>query len=131
MASITITGIPELMSKLGNVGAIATLRPPMQRSVMRLHEGMAKAPSPIPAGLWAKTTTPKQKRYFFAALKRGEITGGRSGTLPKRWTTKIDENANGIVGTVGNNTKYGPWVQSSAFQARMHKETLRTQYKER
>jgi hypothetical protein len=33
MASITITGIPELMSKLGNVGAIATLRPPMQRGV--------------------------------------------------------------------------------------------------
>jgi hypothetical protein len=121
MASITITGIPELMSKLGNVGAIATLRPPMQRGVFRLLAGMAKAPPPIPAGLWAATTTPKQKRYFFAALKRGKVSTSRTGSA-RKWTTNVSESASGIVGVIGNNANHAPWVWSSSFQAKMHKD---------
>lgn len=121
MASITITGIPELLSKLGNVGAIATLRPPMQRGVFRLQAGMAKAPPPIPAGLWAATTTPKQKRYFFAALKRGEVSTSRTGSA-RKWTTNVSESASGIVGVIGNNANHAPWVWSSSFQAKMHKD---------
>ena len=103
MASITITGIPELMSKLGNVGAIATLRPPMQRSVYRLQAGMAKYPA-----------------------ARGGSSYRRTGTLGRRWTSVVTESANGLVGTVGNNTSYGPWVQSEMFQAAVHQGRWQT-----
>jgi len=95
--SIEITGIDDIFRKLGTVEALNTLRPPMQRGVFRIQGYMADYPPP-----------PATSRYV------------RTGTLGRRWTTKIDEGMGGITGTVGNNTSYGPWVQSSAFQARVH-----------
>ena len=104
MAQIEIQGIDALFRKLGNVGAIATLRPPMQRGVFRLQAGMAKYPA-----------------------QRAGSSYVRTGTLGRRWVAPpIKETANGIIGTVGNNTKYGPWVQSSAFQAKVHQGRWQT-----
>jgi len=120
MASIEIRGIPELVAKLGSGVAMQTLRPPMQRAVMRVHNGIAVAPPPIAPGLWAAKTSRRQKGWFFAALRRGEIDGQRTGTLARRWLTRVDVGATGLTGTVGNNTSYGPWVQSSMFQAAFH-----------
>lgn len=114
--SIEIRGIPELFAKLGSATAIRTLRPPMRRAVFRLQNAMAVYPPPIGPGVWKAKTSRKQKRAFFALLRAGRIDGSRTGTLGRRWTTKVDEDANGLVGTVGNNTSYGPFVQSSMFQ---------------
>ena len=103
MAQIEIKGIDALFRKLDNAAAISTLRPPMQRDVYRLQAGMAKYPA-----------------------ARAGSSYVRTGTLGRRWTTKITESNGGLIGTVGNNTKYGPWVQSSAFQARMHQGRWQT-----
>ena len=103
MAQIEIQGIDALFRKLGNVGAIATLRPPMQRSVYRLQAGMAKYPA-----------------------ARGGSSYRRTGTLGRRWTSVVTESVNGLVGTVGNNTSYGPWVQSEMFQAAVHRGRWQT-----
>jgi hypothetical protein len=109
MASIEINGIPEIFAKLGNVGAIATLRPPMQRAVVRIEEGMRKYPS-LPSG----------SRYR------------RTRRLGNAWTIKIDQSATGLVGTVGNNVRspsdvpYGPFVQSEMFQAAQHRGRWQT-----
>ena len=102
MTSITITGIPELFAKLDRVQAIDTLRPPMQRGVYRLQTFMANYPPQAPT------------KYV------------RTGTLGRRWTTKVTQGGDGLVGTIGNNTSYGPWVQSDAFQARMHRGRWQT-----
>ena len=103
MAQIEIQGIDALFRKLGNVAAISTLRPPMQRSVYRLQAGMAKYPA-----------------------ARAGSSYRRTGTLGRRWTSVVTESANGLVGTVGNNTSYGPWVQSEMFQAAVHQGRWQT-----
>ena len=45
----------------------------------------------------------------------------RTGTLGRRWTTEVNATSNDLTGIVGNNTPYGPFVQSEAFQASIHK----------
>jgi len=103
MTTITISGVDELFAKLGTLGAVETLVPPMQRGVYRLVAEMAVYPPP-----------PSGSKYV------------RTGTLGRRWTSKLNRNANGVIGTIGNNTDYGPWVQSDAFQARVHQGRWQT-----
>lgn len=98
--SIEIKGVAELIKELGLFAALDKLEPPMRRAVYRLQAAMQDYP---PA--------PSASRYI------------RTGTLGRRWTTKIERSADGLVGTVGNNTAYGPWVQSERFQARVHRRT--------
>lgn len=96
--SITVTGLDALFKKLDRVAAIDKLEEPMQRGVLRLEAYMKNYP---PA--------PPLSRYV------------RAGTLGRRWTTApIERSANGLVGKVGNNVPYGPWVQSDRFQTRFH-----------
>ena len=47
MATITITGIEELMDKLGAVETIEILEDPMQRAVLRLQGRMATYPPQV------------------------------------------------------------------------------------
>jgi len=103
VASIEIKGVDALVTKLGKVAAVKTLEPAMQRSVMRLQRDMAQYPP-----------------------QRSGATYRRTGTLGRRWTTKVARSSRGLVGKVGNNTSYGPFVQSSRFQAWMHKGRWQT-----
>lgn len=48
-------------------------------------------------------------------------TYDRTGTLGKRWTYRLRGSGRELEIRVGNNTVYGPWVQSEQFQARVHK----------
>lgn len=98
--SIQIKGVAEAIAKLGKMAAMAVLEPPMQRAVYRLQAAMQDYPS-----------APRSSRYI------------RTGTLGRRWTTRITKSGNGITGTVGNNTAYGPLVQSERFQTRTHRRT--------
>lgn len=98
--SIEIKGLDRLYKKLGAVAAIDRLEKPMQRAVLRLQRRMQEYP---PA--------PSRSRYI------------RTGTLGRRWTTRVERSGNGLVGKVGNVTRYGPLVQSSRFQTRIHKRT--------
>ena len=103
MASIVIEGIDKLMAKLGSAAANDVLRPPMQRAVYRLQAGMAVYP---------------QQRLGSRYI--------RTGTLGRRWTTKVEQSENGLTGKIGNNTSYGPFVQSQMFQAAVHKGRWQT-----
>ena len=103
MATITIRGIPELQAKLGKAAAIDTLRPPMQRAVYRLQRDMAEYP-------------PQRTGSSYV----------RTGTLGRRWTTSVTQSFNGLIGTIGNNTIYGPFVQSERFQAGIHRGRWQT-----
>jgi hypothetical protein len=96
MASIEIQGIDALIRKLDSMEQVNdVLNPPMQRAVLRLQRDMADYPPARPGSSYRRT-----------------------GTLGRRWLSKVERTGNGLVGTVGNNTSYGPWVQSKMFQAR-------------
>jgi len=98
--AIEIRGIDKLMRKLGKATAISVLQKPMQRALLRIQRDMQEYP-PQPAS----------SRYR------------RSGTLGRRWTTRMTRSGGGLQGRVGNTTAYGPWVQSHRFQARVHRRT--------
>ena len=76
---------------------VPILRPPMVRSVARLISDLASYP---PA--------PPTSRYR------------RTGTLGRRWTSETRVTSDSLRGEIGNNTSYGPFVQSSEDQAHMH-----------
>jgi hypothetical protein len=103
MSSIDIEGIDKLFAKLDRAQAISTLRPPMQRSVYRLQRDMAQYPPARPGSSYIRT-----------------------GTLGRRWTTQVTETADGLTGKTGNNTSYGPFVQSQMFQAAVHQGRWQT-----
>jgi hypothetical protein len=56
---------------------------------------------------------PPRSRY-----KRG---GPGSQNLGQQWFTEIEETSEGLLGLLGNNVSYGPYVQSEARQARVHR----------
>jgi hypothetical protein len=103
MASIEVQGVSELIAQLGVAETVSVLRPPMQRAVYRLQAAMAHYPP-----------------------QRAGSAYRRTGTLGRRWTTRIVERAGGLEGKVGNNTVYGPFVQSQMFQASVHRGRWQT-----
>ena len=103
MTTITIKGVKELSEKLDRASRNDVLVPPMHRAVMRIQRVMATYP-PQRAG----------SRYI------------RTGTLGRKWTTKVTASQSGVRGKVGNNTPYGPFVQSSQFQASIHRGRWQT-----
>ena len=101
-AGIHVEGLDRIIRKLGRLKAFSELRPAMERGVAMLHEAVADYPPP-----------PEGSTYR------------RTGTLGRRWTTKV-ETLTTFQGTIGNNTVYGPYVQDEAKQARMHKGRWQT-----
>lgn len=96
---IEIRGLDELVRDLGVLGVLRVLRAPMIRSMAAVVNRMADYPPQRPS------------------LYR------RTGTLGRRWTQTqpaMNENTTELVVKVGNNTSYGPWVQSKQFQAEIH-----------
>jgi hypothetical protein len=102
--SITVQGIEETFQVLGRVAAFNKLEEPMRQSLYLGQGFMAQYP-PAPA----------RSKYI-----RGR---GKSEHLGQRWTTNIDRSSDGLIGRLGNNASYGPWVQSERFQTRWHRRT--------
>lgn len=98
MASIRIYGIDDLQRKLGQAASNQILRQPMHRAVNQMQRQMQVYP-----------------------VQNSTSSYARTGTLGRRWTTKVTSSAKGVVGIVGNNVNYAQYVQSERFQAWMHK----------
>lgn len=46
--------------------------------------------------------------------------GPGSQNLGQKWTVRVDRFPDGVVGEIGNNVTYGPYVQSRDMQAGIH-----------
>lgn len=111
---ISIQGVDKLVAKFGRVQALTYLRAPMYRAVYRLQGYMATYP---------RQRNPKT-RYVRGrgwADKDGKVRRLTSEHLGKRWTAKVELTPDGLMGKVGNNASYAPWVQSKRFQAEIHR----------
>jgi hypothetical protein len=102
-ATIRITGIEEILRRLDAATATQTLQRAMLRSVNLLVNRVADYP-----------------------VQRSGSTYRRTGTLGRRWTARVETGPKGVIGRVGNNTIYGPWVQSKRFQSRVHRGRWQT-----
>jgi len=93
---ITIKGLEALTAKLGSTErAAAHIRPVMERSVSRIRKPLKVYPLQRPTS------------YI------------RTDKLGKSWTSRVERG--GFRGVVGNNMKYGPYVQSAEKQASIHR----------
>ena len=125
--TIELQGMEAIVKKLESLNKPAVFRRPMTQSVAHLQRKIAKYPignqhRPQPF------KTDKSRRYFFAALRSGDIEvpykrGSSPGSekLATSWTTNVS--ADGRMGTVGNDASYGPLVQDKARQTAYHKAT--------
>lgn len=120
MPSVSIRGLDELQRSL-DVDFGEVLTEIITRSAIRVEGEMKKYPAKPASGAWRAATTARQRGAFFARLRRGEIDGKRTGTLGRRWTHELTRSSGRVSGEVGNNTQYGPFVQSDEFQARFHR----------
>lgn len=101
--TVSITGLDDALRRLERAAGDEALRRGMVRAVERLRNRMADYPQ----------------------QRRGS-SYRRTGTLGRRWVTRVEGASGGVRGRVGNNTIYGPLVQSQAFQARVHRGRWQT-----
>lgn len=101
--TVRLAGVEQVYAKLGRLEGNKVLRVPTEQGVLVLQRDMKVYPPPRP-----------RQRYR------------RTGTLGRRWTKRVRSSSDGVVGVVGNNTTYAPWVQSSRFIAWMHKDRWQT-----
>ena len=103
---IDVRGLDRLVRAVGSLRVLEILRAPMIGAMARVVDRMADYPPP-PSGSGYR----------------------RTGTLGRRWTQtqpSVTATATELVVKVGNNTKYGPWVQNEQFQAGMHRGRWQT-----
>lgn len=95
---ITITGLDEAVQRVGRMQVLDALHAPMQRAVLDVQARMQQYPP-----------------------QRSGSSYRRTMTLGRRWTSVVVREGNSLRGTVGNNTRYAPLVQSQMYQARVHR----------
>lgn len=94
---VEVDGIDDLMARLERAASSAVLRAAMQAACNLVQREVAVYP---PA--------------------RSGSTYRRTGTLGRRWTSKVSGSGTDVEGVVGNNTAYGPYVMDWHDQAWMH-----------
>jgi hypothetical protein len=119
--SVDPESMRRLFATLDRVTAVATLNPPMQRSLARMQHDLQVYPAASRKPQPFKSD--KQRRFVMALIREGKVPYRRTGNLGRKWTTHVSTSSNGIEGTVGNNTDYGPYVQSASGQAAYHQGT--------
>ena len=130
--SVEIRGLDKLYKKLERAAATKTLERPMQRGVLRLQRRMQEYPPSLPA-----IQGPSSRPVRFSTrggrgvnfIARVPKAYKRTGTYGKRWTTRITRSGNGLVGKVGNNVRYAPYVGSEQWQAKVHRGRWNTDAK--
>lgn len=114
MATLEIRGLDQLLRRLNAVQVERVLRPPMVRSVerVRAHIGSYARSAGTPTASYIRGRGP--------TLRDGSVRRLTSQHLGKRWTVEVKTNGSNLIGIVGNDTTYGPYVQSAEHQARHH-----------
>jgi hypothetical protein len=64
--------VSKLFNRFGHSQVMQVLRPPMEASLLSLHDDLTDYPPPSRGKVTFKSA--KQRRYFFWALKNGVIT---------------------------------------------------------
>jgi hypothetical protein len=126
---VEILGLDALMRKFGSAKVSETIHQATLKSVLYVHSQIpAYPPPPLPGSF--EFVSDKQRRYVMWAIKAGTIqvpyrrrhSGGIGGSI----TTKVSTLGRDMVGTIGTNMVYAPWVISDRAigdrgpQARIH-----------
>lgn len=123
MTDIVWKGVEELQARIEKINAVIPAA--VTAAALHVKAQIAKAP-PVRRG--TMPMTPKQHRWFMAALQEGLIdvpyrraASPLSERLEQSWT--VAETDGGYSAVVGNDTSYGMFVQDREKQHAYHKET--------
>lgn len=123
----SIKGLDRVMAKLDTLQKFsAWAYDPMDASVKEVQRELAKYPRKAP-GAFSRYATAKQKRAYWAKVGKGEIEHRegigykRTGTMGRKWTTAVENSANGVRGVIGTNAQGAKWVQQASTQQNFHK----------
>ena len=126
--AVYIKGLDKLVGKLDSIAKLNAVKAGITAGALHIVDKIDNAPprkhiTIKQIGGWASE---KQRRWFFWALRTGQIEvpyrrgiSPRSEQLEQSWTIKKRDG--GLSAVVGNDTSYGPFVQSKAQQSRMMK----------
>jgi hypothetical protein len=124
--TIKIDGLDAVNAKLRKLAAFQQwASAPMEQTTALIQDKIAKYPRKSP-GAFSRLATPGQRRAYWAKVRSGEINHRegmgyqRSGTLGRKWTSKITKTADGVRGEVGNNAAHAQFVQSQQRQQPFH-----------
>lgn len=94
MPEFEYEGVDELMELIAKLPDLATQagQPAMTDAVLFLHGEIPEYPPALPESSYVRT-----------------------GTLGRRFTTNVEENPLSIIGELGNNVNYAPWVVGDSF----------------
>jgi hypothetical protein len=114
MSDLTILGIKELELKFGNLDP--AIKVAVKAGALHIKGKVAVYPAATAGNQPRAYTTGGQNTWYERgygpkwALKGGGWHGRkRSETLGRKWTIKLTNG--GLVGIIGNNVSYGPYVQ--------------------
>lgn len=117
---VEVIGLDDVLRRLGNAASPAVLTQGMRKATLLVQRALAVYPPAQPKPMvWASE---KQRRFVLAAIREGriQVPYRRTGTLGRRWTSTVASEGGDVVGRVGNNTTYGPFVMGKASQAAYH-----------
>lgn len=101
----------------------------MEQALLYLHGRLPEYPTePLPNPDGASFMTDKQRAWFFFNAQRGRIPGwswvdghpvktgsARTGNLGRKFTEQVVRNENAVLGSLGTNVPYAPWVVGPSF----------------
>lgn len=123
----TIKGLDRVTRKLDTLQKFsAWAYDPMDASVKDIQRELAKYPAKA-KGAFTRYATPGQRRAYWAKVRSGEANHRegvgyvRSGTIGRKWTSRVENSVNGVRGVVGNNAPGAEWVQQASTQQPFHK----------
>jgi len=118
--------VERLNRKLRRLASAGALRPAIAEAAAYIKSEAATYPPVRRQSQPFKTE--RQRRYFFAALRSGEIEvpyrrKGAGGGLAGNWTVVFT--TDGAI--VGNNKDYGPYVMGTRDQSNYHEGNWKTE----
>jgi hypothetical protein len=119
---VTIRGLDELRAKLGPQLTSQVFRDPTKRAATRLEQALTTYPDP-PRGKRMQFKSEKQRRFFFAALRSGQISVPyrRTMRLARSWILRFLERGNEFRVEAENKVPYLPFVMGPGTQASIHR----------
>lgn len=110
--------------------ALQAAEPAMTETLDFMHGRIPEYPElpMMPGGLAAPDGvsflhTDQQRAWFFGSVKKGELPGwswedghpaktgsARTGTLGRRFTEQVEKTDQAVIGQIGTNLDYAPWV---------------------
>jgi hypothetical protein len=125
--TIELNSFEELARRIEELPLLAleAAEAAMHVALMTLHGELPEYPPRPAPGLASQFWTPRQRRWFFWALRKGmiQVPYRRTETLGRQFTEQVTRDEKSVTGQLGTATPYAPWVVGPDYPG----ETIRGQ----